>query len=436
MIKQVLSTTVQNINNFFGTLRPLEFSETILLCLFVAIYPFSWQLSLYVSFAVLLNAIIRMISYHSFGNSYSRLTKFAVIIFPALYVAYLVSMTYTQNSAEGWQTMFHKLPMVLFPLYFLCAGLQYITKRQLRLIGYAFALSCTAVALINIFGDLYKVLFAGASGAIFYGAHKFTPHHTYNAMYFLFSIVFLYTDSKRHRGDYTSWWKIVCCLCMALLMTVTWFVGSRSGVIILICLVLWFLHDITFGSGHKKLGLGVAGGIVILIVVTLFVSPGAHNRLGETMRDAIGEKEDIRYKIWSNAVQVIKENPVLGVGVGDRIDALKDNHTKNHTGYWNNYNPHNQFLDAWMSAGLLSFFLTLAIFILPAIYALRKKPVSGMLVAFVFITGVTSLVESVLERQMGIMFICFACCLLLLPQSSQQMHRPIGDEARPASKKQ
>lgn len=417
MEKQVLDTTGQNVNKYLGALRPLEISETLLLCLFVATYPFSWQLSLYVCGAVLLNAVIRMICYRQYGNGYDRLARLAVGALPALYFVYLVSMTYTQNGAEGWQTMFHKLPMVLFPIYFLCMGLQYLTKRQLSLIGYAFAFSCTAVALFNIGGDLYKVLFAGAKGSIFYGAHRLTPHHTYNAMYFLFSMVFLYIDNKHHGEWHPGWWRVACALCVALLAAVTWFVGSRSGIIILICFVLWLLYDITFGSGHRKTGFGIVGGVVILTAVALFASQGKHNRLGETMRDAAGEKKDIRYEIWDNAVQVIKEHPVLGVGVGDRIDELNYYHSSHYATDWNNFNPHNQFLDSWVAAGLPGILLTMAIYILPAIYALRKRPAMKILAAFVLIAGVTSLVESVLERQMGILFICFIYCLLLLPQS-------------------
>lgn len=432
MKRQTLDAEQQHVGKFFdGTPRPLEISETILLCLFVATYPFSWQWALYVGAAVLVNAVARMICYRSFGNHYSKLAKAAIIMFPALYVVYLTSMAYSSNTADGWETLFHKLPMVLFPTYFLCAGLQYLSKRRLRLIGYAFALSCTAVALANIVGDLYKVAFQGAAGSIFYGAHKFTAHHTYNAMYFLFSMAFLYIDNKHYRNVLPNWWRIVCNVCTAFLIAVTWFVGSRSGILILIFLVLWFLYDVTFGNGHKKAGVWLTGGVALALAATLFAGQGAHNRLGATLRDATsGEQEDIRYEIWGNAMQVIGDNLALGVGVGDRIDALKDNHARNYADTrWHNYNPHNQFLDAWVSAGLAAFLLTLAVFILPAIYVFREKPFFSLLLVFVTIAFVTSLVESVLERQMGIMFFCFGCCLLLLPQS-----RPAAANSAPAKK--
>lgn len=420
---------------FEGT-RPLEISEIILMMLFVVIYPFSWQLALWVGLLLLLNAAARMIRYHCYGNNFSTLSRWALCLLPALYLFYLASITYSTNTAEGWEILFHKLPMLLFPIYFLVADTRFLSHKLLILLGYCFAISCTLLGAAFIFTRLFQILFAGASFNVLFSTGFLVPHHTYASMYFLLSITFLYLENKHHGNEYPRWWNIIIWVCIAFLIAITFFIQSRSGVLCLICLVLWALYDIIFNRKMRLLGFGLTGTALLFFALVTLAPGDSHNRLNSTVKEVSGgDTGDIRFEIWGNALQVIKENPIWGIGVGDRMDVLEENHERNflmgQNSNWHRYNPHNQFLDTWVALGIFGLFTLLAIFLLPLIYALRDRPRNILLLTFIAVAFVSSLVESTLERQMGIIFFCFAYGILQLPAGSSDTYVPAANDKSP-----
>ncbi|MEG7677028.1 O-antigen ligase family protein, partial [Listeria monocytogenes] len=54
----------------------------------------------------------------------------------------------------------------------------------------------------------------------------------------------------------------------------------------------------------------------------------------------------IRYTIWLNAVELIKDSPIFGYGIGDVSNVFNSNFLKNGLIEYNKmaYNAHNQFL--------------------------------------------------------------------------------------------
>lgn len=400
----------------------MEISEIILATLFVVIFPFSWQLSLWAGLLMIVNTAVRLACYRGAGNDYCRLNRLALWLLPILYGLYFVSIAYSDNTTEGFNIMFHKLPILLFPLYFLTGGLRFASRKVLMFIGYCFALSCTALSAIFIFTQIGKIVFAGASVSALFSPGTMVPHHTYAAMYFLLSMTFLYLSNKHYSVTLPPAWNILTWVSIAFLIAITFFIQSRSGVLCLIFLVLWALYDIIFNRKKYRLGIALAG-ITIVIFAALNVNLGEnYNRLSNTMKEVTaGSKEDVRFEIWRNALQVIEKHPVFGIGVGDRMEVLEANHESQFLTYmhpaWHPYNPHNQFLDTWVTLGIPGLLILLSIFILPGIYALRCRPRNALLIAFLFVAFVSSMVESTLERQMGMMFFCFAYGMLLLPNA-------------------
>ncbi|MBC7423140.1 MAG: O-antigen ligase family protein, partial [Ferruginibacter sp.] len=68
---------------------------------------------------------------------------------------------------------------------------------------------------------------------------------------------------------------------------------------------------------------------------------------------------NIRIAVWECAWQVIKANMVFGTGLGDKGDELKKAYLKKEFtfGYTTNRNTHNNYIDVWMSLGLVGFIL-------------------------------------------------------------------------------
>jgi O-antigen ligase len=138
-------------------------------------------------------------------------------------------------------------------------------------------------------------------------------------------------------------------LCAAAVVNVLVMVPGRTGHIVLVVLFAYFLYR---QLGAK--GLAIAGGALGALAVVVFLSPGTmlHKRI--TLADdelqlwRSGAPPDLqssigqRLEILRNTIEVIRDNPLLGVGTGGFGKAYAD--LANRTGDTLTKNPHNEFL--------------------------------------------------------------------------------------------
>jgi O-antigen ligase len=106
--------------------------------------------------------------------------------------------------------------------------------------------------------------------------------------------------------------------------------------------------------------------------------------------------------IWPLATDIISENKVLGLGVGNTRAALVSAYTKidYKKGIENEFNAHNQFLETSLEVGIFGFIL-LALQLLFCIYlAVKHQSFLYFLIILIFIAYL--LIESLLGSQMGL----------------------------------
>lgn len=151
-----------------------------------------------------------------------------------------------------------------------------------------------------------------------------------------------------------------------------YFSGSRAGLAtaiigLILIVILWF-----FVTGRKKVGrwvilLSIIGLIVSAswgwraLIPDFSLSPGTGGR--------ITASNNIRWEIWKTTLEIIKQKPLLGAGLGNYQNYFSDL-TKNRVNYpeyispWALF-PHNLYLAVWVNLGLLglvSFVWLLVIF--------------------------------------------------------------------------
>jgi len=225
----------------------------------------------------------------------------------------------------------------------------------------------------------------------------------------------------------------------------------------------------------RKLILGLLYIVLIFSFAKLIMSvPSSLNyRYKQTVShiNSIGvdnDNSDPRKFIWAEALKVIKNNWLIGAGVGDAKDALVERYSrlilKNPTSEFlmdstiyqikqndktvaylqkkaklnnatyeeqlishaNNilkrkndryktatdrkYNFHNQYLQIFGTIGVFGFLLLVWLLASPFFKSLKDK--DYLLASFLFIVGFSLLTESMLERQAGVAFIAFFYILL------------------------
>lgn len=117
---------------------------------------------------------------------------------------------------------------------------------------------------------------------------------------------------------------------------------------------------------------------------------------------------NIRIAVWQCAWTVIKQNPIFGTGLGDKMDVLKQEYARKGFafGVQTNRNVHNNYLDVWMSFGVTGLIIFLAGFIiLPAYKCVHTGDWYGLMILISF--SVSLFAETYLDRTMGNTLLAF-----------------------------
>jgi O-antigen ligase len=130
-------------------------------------------------------------------------------------------------------------------------------------------------------------------------------------------------------------------------------------------------------------------------------------------REVVNSSVGLRFNYAVNAFRMFAGSPVLGVGVGDypaeyaRINAV-------HTPQWGtDFNPHNQYLFALSTTGLIGGAVLVSILFLPPYYARgRRDEWSRVRIALPLLFAIICLGESYLWRSnTSLMFVLFSAIL-------------------------
>ena len=240
-------------------------------------------------------------------------------------------------------------------------------------------------------------------------------HHSYMAVYLLIGLAFLYTEvdglesGGKHNCKYILIGLCTCILLLFLLM-----INARTGILgLLLLLAMCWLHQ-TFVRKHRRLAIVTLVMAPLLLLVLHWSLPDGFQRMSATFQEASQGKEDDRIAHIKQVMAVIKENIVFGVGAGDQKAALAPQWGYTVEEQDRVSNTHNQYLDTWLATGLLGLAALLAMMIVPICYAWRRK--NFFMFCFICIFAVSILFESMLERQMGVVFYCVMLLLFAIEE--------------------
>ena len=116
--------------------------------------------------------------------------------------------------------------------------------------------------------------------------------------------------------------------------------------------------------------------------------------------------------IWEQSIILIKNNFLLGTGVGDANDELYKRYNSNglEGAYAKKLNAHNQFLQTFIGIGFFGFILLFIISIGQIFIAYNKKNI--IMFVFFIIISLNFFVESMLQTSAGVLFFVFFYCLI------------------------
>ncbi|AMM52355.1 hypothetical protein TH61_15765 [Rufibacter sp. DG15C] len=355
-----------------------------------------------------------------------------------LFLLSALSYFYSSNKVDAASALAVRLPFLLFPLVF--SNFK-VSEKQLHHLLKLFVYLCAAVSMACLFYRVYTFLYINHDANYFYneGLISITKKR----------VVFF--------GSYVSFSIFICgyfILSNAVKKTEKWVLGAVAVFLFLILFLLAvrMVLLITLAVGmatlfvklmqQRKYVMAGAGVFLILagFVGLLQLFPQTKSRF-----ESIGNVEysfsnqnkldhfnaanqaqnwnglTLRLAKWRCALDVIEQNPLLGVGVGDVKDEIVQAYQARGFIYavQNRFDPHNQFLEITMAIGFIG--LMVFLWLLVKSLQLFWQTQNWMAMVFMVLLLFSSMTESLLRTQEGVAFYIFFWCLFVAYSLSTPM---------------
>lgn len=296
----------------------------------------------------------------------------------------------------------------------------YIPVADVKKINSAIILSALAAIVFSVYNF---VLIAHGTGSFILGdspqvVESLLIDRLYLGMLCVFSIVISVQSVKKEYHPENNYYLA------NILINAVFIILIASKISLVVLFVLLLIRQF---YGKKKIWRVVVALIAIAGIIGLgFVlkqekefSPDVSGYMHLT--PAFIEKSmtyELRSTVWHCAKMIIQDNELLLSGVGFKgtqevlLDCYDSNieHVKKKEDFLlNRYNSHSQFLDFYISAGIIALMLFL-VFILLSFFTLRKNffPTAMLIILVMY-----CLVENVFHRQIGAYYVGFILIVLV-----------------------
>jgi O-antigen ligase len=361
-------------------------------------------------------------------NKKNKIQNWLFIFFIAFYLWQAVGIFYSDDMKSGMNTFYSRLSLFLFPIVLLIPGKK--IEKNIALLLKIFATSTSLFVFICFGHALYNSVFL-QNGILVFNSH---PQKEY-WMNFFYSSYFSLNQHPSYLAMYVilsgfisfeSWfdntapkWKRYAWLLNGMILVISlYFLSSRSGLLTIFILAPVYLIK-KFYRHHKLI---MVTSILLLLVFSFFIV-----RTNERVKIGINEianetflSKDGRISIWSSALHSIRNNLIIGVGIGDVKTELMKEYIRqgDQNLIKNRYNVHNQYLEILMENGIigLAFFLSIMGVMLYLAFAERNT----LYYFFIIMMLIFFLFETVMERLQGVSFFALFSFLLIYASPDKQ----------------
>lgn len=299
-----------------------------------------------------------------------------------------VSMLWTMNPIEGL-AVWNRWIVVLLASVLCSAFLLYENKTLKALI-----VTTIVIAIINVLSCIifYYVFDVHISQRNNLKLNGFYGNKNIFAVAFLFKLPFLYYAFMRYKG-FIKWISLVLvfmiAFCLVILSTRSSFIGLIFHAVILL---VYGVYSILKVNRSKKAILGFvfpvlaigcgffSGNRFIEYNYEHFAAKNVKNNysVDERFKSIADGNSKGRLLIWKNTVEIIKEKPLSGYGVGNhKLAIMKVECAKKHD-YIVSDHAHNDFLEMFSELGIFGCLIYVLTYVFAAIYSLKQMFAKGV----------------------------------------------------------
>jgi len=330
------------------------------------------------------------------------------------FIITILSAIISNNKIESLISIEIKLSFIIFPYLTFCFKwpVELIKRCLISFVSGCFFAS----SLLILRAITYKI--NNHSEYFFYSLFSKFMHTAYFSMYLLFAIsiiiVFYNKWYKTQKSIIYSSYAFVFIFSVCIILC-----SSKIGIIsFFITIIILFYYKFKSKINLKNVGLFIISLLIIGITLNKFL-PNSFDRFN-SLTNIISKHQDkkssesttLRILIWEQSINLIKNNFILGTGVGDANDELYKRYQLNgiEGAYDKKLNAHNQFLQTFIGIGFFGFILLCIISIGQIFIAYNKKNI--IMFVFFVIISLNFFVESMLQTSAGVLFFVFFYCLI------------------------
>lgn len=347
-----------------------------------------------------------VLAHTDFQNINFNIKYFLISV--SVYFFLIISLIYSDNVGYGLKKLETMSSLLVFPFIFsiLSKDVVYFIRKNKQLYLWVFILT---VLTLNIGFFCYHILHYKSTIFVHYvtvtriAQGGFNIHPIYLSMHIsvaiLFSFFIIKNETKK-RNIYTLLIIDVVLLIFLLMLL-------KKGPII--GLTITSIVFVLLNKSKKIWSLGLA--FVMMLSIAIFNITEAKKKFSElikiqTVQEGGFTSTNVRFSIYNYAIDIVKEAPLFGQGIGDYNDKLIHSFKiKAPELYSKKYNAHNQFLSFLLSIG----FVGLGLFILALIYYFKNAIVydNKIVLCLMLFYIIVMASENILEREDGVIFFSF-----------------------------
>ncbi|CAN5279299.1 hypothetical protein BH09BAC3_BH09BAC3_21920 [soil metagenome] len=313
-----------------------------------------------------------------------------------LYVAVLViGLVYSEKFQIGVKLIETSLSLLILPIIF--NKVDNFNREKLKTVFYTFASGLLIASLICLLHA--TILFSKGEGSQVFFFNQLTliidSQPTYFAYYLIAVITF---------GLYLLYYEETKLLRVYIILLVGFFLimllltrGLTASVSLLFIVAFFLLKYLQETKTKRKT---TTFGVVVVIVICMFAFNTVNREDGPD-----GRRNDYweRLVLWESALKATP-NFMFGAGTGDYKMVLNSYYESHDLRQYaeSNSNAHNQFIEVFLSNGLLGVISLLLLMSRPLYRSVRDSNILGVLIFFPFL--IYGMTEVFLGRYQGVVF--------------------------------
>lgn len=335
------------------------------------------------------------------------------LLLSLVFILFLSNYYFSQNNDQTTKLVVKALPLIIFPLIFLTTPTKYYRMTTV-FVGMIFG---TIVTIFICWGRILLDILSKKDpldqATYFFQwiytdfnlLKPFNAHPSYVGVFIVLIIIILmcYEGFKDFRKE-----KV---LYRFLLLVFMFFILQTNSRISLLCLVIflgyYFLRNLTKRSVLQFIAL-----IIILVILSF-----NFNYLFSKVTSVISVDGKITFDRYPRWMAIIEENNIWGnywIGVGKEKAQFIFNEAyfKNgfHQALAENYNAHNQYLDFFVTNGIIG----VIVFLTTLMFYLFKTHKNIIPLSFILIILFFSLSETIFGKSVGLIFFSFFYSILYM----------------------